>query len=229
MEKIRDGFVSVLFIIAIVILTVTLSIGLPIYVREIYYAHLPLIQEQVYGWTDVRVDAEVITEAYDEVLDFLTLPGREFGSGRLPYSEQGKGHFEDCKVLFDLNRNAFLIALATVVILLVWQKCGLIRLVNFRGLSPTFWAGVTTLTTFATLALLVAPNFERAFTIFHKLLFPGKSNWYFDPYNDPIILFMPIEFFMNCAALICLSILAISLVHILIGYIRRDEYYWLHK
>ena len=211
-----------IFIAAVVILTITFSIGLPIYVRAIYYAHIPTIQDQVEEWTDVRVEADVITEAYDEVLDFLTLPNREFGTGKLPYSEAGKGHFEDCKVLFDLNRNAFLISLAVVVILLVWNKCDIIHLVKFRGLSATFWAGAGTLTLFATLALVVAPNFEAAFTVFHKLFFPGKDNWMFNPYDDPIILFMPIEFFMNCAVTICLSILSISLIHMMIGRIRKD-------
>lgn len=221
-EKLRDGFVTLIFIFAVIILTITFSIGLPIYVRDIYYAHVPSIQEDVLEWTDVWVEDEIITEAYDEVLDFLTLPNREFGSGRFPYSEEGKGHFEDCKVLFDLNRNAFLISLAVIIILLVWNKCDIIHLTKFRGLSATFWAGAFTLILFAALALVVAPNFEAAFTIFHKLFFPGKDNWMFDPYTDPIILFMPMEFFMNCAVTICLSILSVSCIHMIIGRIRKD-------
>ena len=221
--KLRDRLATMIFIFAIVILTVTFSIGLPIYVRDIYYAHVPAIQNQVLEWTDVWVEEEVITEAYDEVLDFLTLPNREFGSGRFPYSEEGKGHFEDCKVLFDLNRNAFLISLGVVVILLVWNKCDIIHLRRLRGLSATFWAGAFTLILFVGLALAVAPNFEAAFTVFHKMFFPGKDNWMFDPYTDPIILFMPIEFFMNCAVTICLSILSISTVHMIIGRVRKDK------
>ena len=219
--RLRDNFVTQIFVVAIVILTVTFSIGLPIYIRPVYYAHLPFIQNQVYEWTDVMVEEDVITEAYDEILDFLTLPNKEFGSGRMPYSEAGKEHFEDCKVLFDLNRNAFFISLYVVVLLLVWNKCGIIKIVKPRRLSPTFWAGVGTLLFFATLALVVASNFKVAFNTFHKLFFPGKSNWMFNPYTDPIILFMPNEFFMNCAVLICLSIFSISLIHIAFGLIRR--------
>lgn len=222
-EKLRDSLVTFIFTVAIAVLTITFSIGLPIYVRDIYYAHIPVVQDQVEYYTDVRVEEDVIVEAYDEVLDFLTLPGREFGAGILPYSEEGKAHFEDCKVLFDLNRNAFIISLAVIVILLVWNKCGIIRLVKMRGLSATFWAGAGTLGVFATIGALAATDFERAFTIFHKLFFPGKDNWLFNPYTDPIILFMPIEFFMNCAVTICLSILTISVVHMVIGRIRKDR------
>ena len=221
-EKLRDRLVTFIFTVAIAVLTITFSIGLPIYVRDIYYAHIPVVQDQVEYYTDVRVEEDVIVEAYDEVLDFLTLPGREFGAGILPYSEEGKAHFEDCKVLFDLNRNAFIISLAVIVILLVWNKCGIIRLVKMRGLSATFWAGAGTLGVFATIGALAATDFERAFTIFHKLFFPGKDNWLFNPYTDPIILFMPIEFFMNCAVTICLSILTISVAHMVIGRIRKD-------
>lgn len=220
-ERLRDRFVTVLFIVAIALLTVTFSIGLPIYVRDIYYAHVPAVQDFVEFLTDVRVSPEVIVEAYDDVLDYLTLPNREFRTGRLPFSESGKAHFDDCKVLFDLNRNVFLISLAVVVILLVWHKCGIIRLVRMRGFSPTFWAGVGTLGTILLLVVLVAPNFAAAFTIFHKIFFPGKTNWMFDPIADPVALFLPRSFFMNCAVVIAISVLTISLVHILVGLIRR--------
>ena len=61
--RLRDNFVTLIFVVAIVILTVTFSIGLPIYIRPVYYAHLPFIQNQVYEWTDVMVEEDVITEA----------------------------------------------------------------------------------------------------------------------------------------------------------------------
>lgn len=222
-ERMRDRLVTLIFTVAVALLTVTFSIGLPIYVRAFYYAQLPMVQDSVEYLTDVRVDEEVIVEAYDDVMDYLTLPGREFSTGRLPFSESGKAHFEDCKVLFDLNRNVLIVSLAVVVILLVWHKCGIIRLVRMRGFSPTFWAGVGTLATCLVLALLIAPNFEVAFTVFHKLFFPGKTNWVFNPITDPVVLFLPTEFFMNCAILIGSSLVAVSMIHIIIGAIRRNR------
>ena len=47
-----------------------------------------------------------------------------------------------------------------------------------------------------------ASDFDRAFTVFHKIFFPGKTNWVFDPRTGQIILVMPEEFFRNCAILI---------------------------
>lgn len=217
MKRAGNTILSVIFTVAVMVLTITISIGLPIYVRPFYYAHVDaLALDEEWG-----LDREYIIEAYDEVLDFLTLEGREFGTGILPHSEAGEGHFEDCKVLFDLNRNALIISLVVLAILLVLNKLEIIKLAKPRGYSLSFYAGISTLVLFATLALLVAPNFSLAFTIFHKIFFPGKENWLFDPYTDPIILFMPQQFFMNCAMLICASILLISATLIVIGKIRK--------
>ena len=208
---------SVVFAISIVILTITVSIGLPIYVRPFYYAHVDALDMP----EDWGLPREYIIEAYDEVLDFLTLEGREFGSGVLPFSEAGKGHFEDCKVLFDLNRDALIISLILVVALFVLHKLKLIKLAKPFGFSLSFFSGVGTLVLFAALGIIVAQDFSEAFRIFHTIFFPGKDNWMFDPYEDPIILFMPQEFFMNCAILICASILVISAALIVVGIIRK--------
>ena len=219
MRKVGNIIASVLFVISAVVLIITFSIGLPIYVRPFYYAHIDALgMDERYG-----VDREFIIEAYDEVLDFLTLEGHEFGTGRLAHSEEGKGHFEDCKVLFDLNRNAFIIALATMIVIVVLNRLKVVKLPRPRGYGLSFFAGVGTLALFALLALLVAPNFSLAFTIFHKIFFPGKDNWLFDPYKDPIIVFMPQQFFMNCAILICSSIIVISAVLIAVGIIIKKK------
>ena len=76
-------------------------------------------------------------------------------------------------------------------------------------------------TLFGALGYVVAKDFQSAFTTFHKIFFPGKENWIFNPLEDPIILFMPQEFFMDCAILICASILVISIVFIARG--RRNK------
>jgi integral membrane protein (TIGR01906 family) len=217
MRKIINKLSSFLFTISVMVLTITFSIGLPIYVRPFYYAHVEILDldEQ---WD---LEKEYIIEAYDEVLDFLTLEGREFGAGVLPFSEEGAGHFADCKVLFDLNKNAFVVALIAFVSLLLLNKLGIIKLSRPRGYGLSYHAGLSTLILFATIALLAAQNFSVAFTIFHLIFFPGKDNWLFDPNTDPIILFMPQKFFMNCAILICASILIISIVLIARGKKKR--------
>ena len=66
-------------------------------------------------------------------------------------------------------------------------------------------------------AALAATDFDRAFTIFHGVFFPGKENWLFDPATDPVILLLPEEFFRNCAIAIAASLLLLCLVLALTG------------
>ena len=215
--KRTSRFLSLIFLIALIIFTLTFSIGLPIYVRQFYYAHVDALDlADKYG-----MDRQDIIDAYDEVLDFLTKEGHEFGTGVLPYSEEGMSHFVDCKMLFDLNKYAFLISVSLIVLLFLLDRIGLVRLARPFGLPLYFFAGVLTLVLVAVLGVLIAQNFSVAFTIFHKLFFPGKSNWLFDPYEDPIILFMPSQFFMDCAILIGASVLLVSLGFIISGIRRR--------
>ena len=212
-----DKLLSVLFVIAVIVLTITVSIGLPIYVRPFYYAHVEYLDmAETWGVTD-----EQIIDAYDEVLDFLTMEDKEFGAGFLPYSEEGKAHFEDCKLLFDLNKNALLISLLLIVVLLLLDKVGTIRLARPCGFTLGFFAGFGTLLFCAILAIVVINDFATAFSVFHKIFFPGKVNYMFNPYYDPIILFLPWQFFMSCAILICSSVLIISLMLIIRGVVAR--------
>ena len=89
---------SVLLSLVLALLVLSFSISVPILFRPFYYVqidalHLP---EQT-GWS-----AEVIREAYDEVLDFCVF-GAPFGTGELAWSESGRSHFADVRGLFLLD------------------------------------------------------------------------------------------------------------------------------
>ena len=222
-ERTKNNIISLIFAIALVILIISFSIGLPIYNRSFYYLHvlvLDLPEETGYEYAE-------IVEAYDEVLDYLTVTGEEFGTGILEYSEEGKAHFEDCKKLFDLNRNALVISFIVVVLLIVLNKIGIISLVRPCGLRIGFWASIVTVSLFGFVGAACAIDFGSAFTAFHKLFFPGKTNWLFDPHTDEIIRILPQEFFLSCAVLICAAVLIISAVLIVRAILKRnDEYAW---
>ena len=187
---------SVLCMVCTVLFLLTAAIGLPIYIRPFYYAHIEAFDlERVSGYSEAE-----IREAYDEVLDYLTLPGKGFGTGVLPHSTEGKAHFEDCKVLFDLNASILLISGAVLAVLFAMRKrWGAYRLGKH---SAYLWAAVLSLTAPILIGGLAAMDFDRAFVIFHSIFFPGKTNWVFDWYRDPIIRVLPQEFFRNCAILI---------------------------
>ena len=223
LKKTRDIVASVVFSVALAVLAITFSIGLPIYVRPFYYWHVDLLDLS----ERTGFEYEEIIDAYDEVLDYLTIDGKEFGTGTLKYSEEGKAHFVDCKVLFDLNRNAFVISLITLVLLIILDKIGIIRLLKPRGVRLGFWSFSVTLAFFGFVGAACAVDFSSAFTAFHKLFFPGKSNWLFNPYTDQIILVLPQEFFLDCAILICASALLISILTIVSALTKKDrDYIW---
>ena len=192
----KKRLLSVLCAVCVFLFLLTASIGLPIYIRPFYYAHIGECDlEAMSGYSESE-----IRQAYDEVLDYLTLPGKKFGTGVLPHSAEGKAHFADCKALFDLNATV-LIGSALVLALLfgMRKKWGPYRLGRH---SAPFWAAVLSVTAPIMIGALVALDFDRAFVIFHSIFFPGKTNWVFDWYRDPIIRILPQTFFRNCAILI---------------------------
>lgn len=191
---------SLLCTVCVALLLLTVSIGLPIYVRPFYYAHIDAYGlERISGYS-----GQEIRQAYDAVLDYLTLPGKEFSTGVFPHSAEGKAHFEDCKGLFDLNAGLMLGSAAVLAVLYLMRgKWGPYRL---GRLSAPAWAAVLSLTAPMVIGALAALDFDRAFAVFHTIFFPGQTNWVFDWYADPIIRVLPQEFFRNCAIVIGLSL-----------------------
>lgn len=203
----KDRVCSILFAIAVFFLIITFSIGIPIYFRPFYYAHIDAMELDA----KTRFTKSEIKEAYNDVLDYLTLPGGEFGAGEMKYSEEGMSHFADCKVLFNLNAAVLVISAITVIALLVFHKQGRIKRPKLLYCSAEFWSAAAAVVLPVVLGGLASLNFDKAFTVFHKIFFPGKENWIFDPRTDEIIDVLPQHFFMNCAILIGISVLVISL------------------
>ncbi len=187
---------SVLCAVSVFFLLLTVSIGLPIYIRPFYYAHIGAYElEQVSGYSEAQ-----IRQAYDEVLDYLTLPGKPFGTGEMPCSHEAEHHFADCRVLFELN--AFILVgsgLILAVLFALRKKWGPYRLGKH---SAAWWAAVLSVTAPIMIGALAALDFDRAFVVFHSIFFPGKTNWLFDWHADQIIRVLPQAFFRNCAILI---------------------------
>lgn len=212
----KTKLLSVLCAVCVVFFLLTAAIGLPIYIRPFYYAHIEAFDLPARsGYT-----AEEIRAAYDEVLDYLTLPGKEFSTGVLPHSVEGKAHFEDCKVLFDLNASILLSSgLVLAVLFFMRKKWGPYRIGKH---SAPFWAAVLSVTAPIMIGCLAALDFDRAFVIFHSIFFPGKTNWVFDWYEDPIIRVLPQEFFMDCAILIGVGLITMA-VGILVWESRKKK------
>ena len=176
MKKTKNNLLTALFGLALALLVITFSIGLPIYFRPFYYMQIePLGIPERTGF-----DYETVKESYDELLDYLTIPGREFSTGAFAHSEAGKSHFEDCKVLFDLNATVLLISLVAVIVLKILERRRVFTMSRPFGFGVGLTVGASMLAVFTVIGLLVASNFNLAFEVFHTLFFPGKDNWIFD-------------------------------------------------
>ena len=220
--KKRITFFSVLSFFAVFLFILSFSISLPIFIRQFYYAHIDAYDLPASsGFTKNEIKI-----AYDEILDYLTFPGTTtFSAGVMKFSDDGVAHFLDCKKLFTLNSVVLLISFITLVFVLFLLKRNKITLKYTFGHSPIFWSGLVSvfLPLLCGIGVSIDPN--RAFIIFHKIFFPGKTNWIFNPHTDEIISVLPQQFFINCAIFIGAGIIFLSVICIIFDIIikRRDK------
>lgn len=178
------------------------SIALPILLRPFYYLHIePLHLSEESGYT-----VPEIKEAYDDMMDFCVFGKGEFKTGVLPYSEEGKAHFEDCAVLFRLDLVLFALSAVLLVPAYIYVKKKKLHLKAYNH-GPGSFAGYFLGFLFLMIGLLCALDFDAAFVMFHRIFFPGKTNWIFDWNKDQIIRVLPEQFFMNAGICIALMIL----------------------
>lgn len=193
---------SVVLSVLIALVVLTGSVAVPLLCRSFYYAHIGPMGLEGYGLSRAEIET-----AYNEMMDFCLGRREEFSAGVLAFSQSGADHFADVRGLFLLDLWAFAAALAVLACLgLLARRVGPAALL---GRGPGFWAGTGLGTVFLLVGALAALDFDRAFTVFHALFFPGKDNWLFDPAADQIINILPQEYFRNCALLI-LALLAVG-------------------
>ena len=215
----KNKIFTALFGIAVFFFIITFSIGLPIYCRFFYYLQinaLSLPQETGYSY-------EQIKQAFDEVMNYLTLPNQPFGTGVFKFTQSGASHFADCKVLFNLNAIVLSISSALLITIFILKKLKKIELVRPFNMSVSFISCSLILIIALILTIVVMIDFSQAFIVFHHVFFPGKDNWQFNPSETEIIKILPEQFFMNSAILIGSSIIIICLSVIIYQLIKRKK------
>ena len=193
-------------LIALVILSG--AIALPILFRPFFWWHI-----EPYGIPEyMGLTVAQIKEAYDEMLNYCMGLNNTFSVGVLPFSAAGAEHFADVRNLFILDLVVFAIAAIALGLLCYVNRKDQLRL---AGHTPGFWSAVGLGASFVMVGGMVAIDFDKAFVVFHKIFFPGKENWMFDPAEDPVINILPAEFFANCAILI-FAVILISCIGLLL-------------
>ena len=213
MKNTQSTSITLAGILTLVLLALSISIAVPILWRGFYELHIDWYQiPERSGFTEPE-----ILEAFHEMMDYCVL-GRPFGTGSLAWSPEGYAHFRDCARLFHVDFAAILMSLLAGCVLLVLRHYGL-RPRRLCGRGVLFWSGLSLGGGFLLLTGLVALDFQRAFTLFHVLLFPGQDNWLFDPSTDEIIRILPVEYFRNCGALIVAVLLSLSILMMLVDFL----------
>ena len=91
---------------------------------------------------------------------------------------------------------------------------GKIKIYHPFSASPLFLASFVPIILLGTFAIFALIDVDSAFKFFHSILFPGKTNWVFDPKTDPIINALPMEVFLSYGIII-LSIIFIVLISVI--------------
>ncbi|MBF7093849.1 TIGR01906 family membrane protein [Streptococcus sp. HF-1907] len=141
----------------------------------------------------VFLEAKTISYNFNILMTYLTNPfSHVLDMPSFPSSKAGLAHFADVKLLFHLAQAVFLV--------LAWPSCHFLRKhlkQKSLFLFKDFFLGTSLLPiVIAIMAFLI--GFDNFFTVFHNILFPGKSNWLFDPLQDSVIWILPETFFLHC-------------------------------
>lgn len=223
-ERMKKEYRTSKLLTVIMILTVFLyilssSIAFPILCKPFYYAQ---IDDLAIAETSGLSRAQIKT-AYSEVVDYCIGAREDFAVGGLGYSEEGKDHFTDCRGLFLLDLGVLAGSLLLLVLWLVLRLFVPVRCVRPKNHSVGFWGALSLLIAFAVIGGLGAIDFDKTFVIFHRLFFPGKTNWLFDPAVDEIINILPETFFMRCAIVIVGLIVTQCLILIIADLILKSK------
>ena len=197
MKKILHTLAALALTLTIIGFAVTATLAFkPLYYLDI--GVLGISEETGYS-------VEEIKENYDALIDYnLAFGDAELEFPSLAMSEEGRIHFEEVKVIFDIFKYAAVIgAVLCAVIIFIFKKRR-----EYLYLKIT---SVLCIALPAVVGILVATNWDWFFVAFHKLVF-NNDYWLFDPVTDPVINILPDEFFMHCAILILVLVVAGSVI-----------------
>ena len=201
-----NGAIGVLFLIFFI----SAGLAIAIYFRPFYYMGMDRISNE----TGYSVD--VIKENYDALIDWCSpFYTDELDFPTLSESASGVSHFVEVKVIFNLF---FVLLFVTPLFL-----AGLIYLQYKQGSSSWMLSSPIIVCVLPLLiGLACAIDFNRIFVLFHQVVF-NNDDWLFSPTTDPIILFLPERFFMQCALIIVGTVLLGCVVLLTLYFIHKTK------
>ena len=204
--KKNDIFLAIMLMIFIISFAVVFTVFFkPLYYFDINYLNI----DQISG-----LDAETIKENYRILINYQSIFYQ--GTLNLPdfvMSDSGRIHFEEVKRIFEAIQVMMVIS-GLISIPMTIKK---IKEKEYRFLRLT---GLITIIVPTVLVFLAALDFERAFVLFHQIVF-RNDYWIFDYRTDPVITILPETFFMHCFMLIVVIVCLLAII--CLGYYRYQQ------
>lgn len=204
--KKNDIFLAIMLMIFIISFAVVFTVFFkPLYYFDINYLNI----DQISG-----LDAETIKENYRILINYQSIFYQ--GTLNLPdfvMSDSGRIHFEEVKRIFEAIQVMMVIS-GLISIPMTIKK---IKEKEYRFLRLT---GLITIIVPTVLGFLAALDFERAFVLFHQIVF-RNDYWIFDYRTDPVITILPETFFMHCFMLIVVIVCLLTII--CLGYYRYQQ------
>ena len=219
MRKVGRFFNTFVYALSFIVLVVTFSIAIPILWRDFYFFHIDLLN--ITEATDCSKSDLIMS--FNELMDSLVFY-KPFSEGVFDYSISGMNHFLDCRILFTLDLVALPISFIIFLVYIILIKLNFIKVYRIKGMSILFYASFVPIVVLGALAIFALIDVNSAYAFFHAVLFPGKDNWVFNPYTDPIINALPEQFFLDCGILIFGVMILILLVVIIFNIVRKVKH-----
>lgn len=180
--RIKQVFAFIVTVVGAFSISISLTI---ISSPLVYKLTIPL-----FGLTDKsELSADQLMENFQVIVNYLLNP--TISSLEMPYfpaSEGGIVHFEEVKVLIQMNLILSLVGLGAIFLVIWWIK---------KQRIMTYFKQWFQIAVYLPLFLifLIIVSFDQVFLLFHKILF-NNDLWLFNPMTDPVINVLPQELFM---------------------------------
>lgn len=182
----KQIFLALLLSLTIFILNIKFALNFkPLYYMDI--KNLNIEETSNLNMQDIKLN-------YNYVVHYVqTHNDTTFSLPTLPYSNEGKIHFQEVKIIFNTLDYFILFSFFLLIILFVFSKDTFIKILK--------WSSVLLATTPLIFLIPIVINFDKTFDTLHLILF-NNDYWLLDYRMDPIINIFPQEFFFHCSILI---------------------------
>lgn len=191
---------------------ICLAVIITVFFKQLYYFDIDYLKIA----ESTGLSREVIQKNYDVLIQYQSIFYQ--GSLNLPdfvMSNTGRIHFEEVKRVFEMIQMTFVVTgiiSAVMIYLNVKQK-------EYRFLPLTSFFSIAIP---SVLGFFVALDFDKAFVIFHNIVF-RNDYWIFDYTTDPVITILPESFFMHCFMMIIVIVIMISVLCYVLYKKKRNQ------